>query len=60
MGLLDGDTVRLKSGGPLMMVRKLEPDEWLATWSDSEGNIHRHVFSESMLIECPSQLTING
>ena len=39
-----GDTVRLKSGGPLMTIRNVEGEYAVATWFDSKGQHHEETF----------------
>lgn len=49
--LLVGETVRLRSGGPLMTIREVRKDseEYVCTWFSSRFDLHTAVFSENML-----------
>ncbi len=45
-----GDTVRLKSGGPIMTVREVEESEVTCNWFSEDKNIvNSYVFSKDQL-----------
>ncbi len=44
-----GDTVRLKSGGPLMTVNAVEDDDVHASWFDDKSVLKHSTFKESVL-----------
>ncbi|MBF0169404.1 MAG: DUF2158 domain-containing protein [Alphaproteobacteria bacterium] len=39
-----GDTVRLKSGGPVMTIEKMENDRIFCVWFDSKNELQRNGF----------------
>ncbi|MCF7839757.1 MAG: DUF2158 domain-containing protein [Candidatus Marinimicrobia bacterium] len=40
-----GDTVMLKSGGPVMAVSKVKDEEAHCEWFDTQGEHHSHWFN---------------
>lgn len=51
-GLKPGDTVRLKSGGPMMTVDHIitpARDSAYCIWFDNDGKRHREIFSLASL-----------
>src|SRR5690242_11012109 len=44
-----GDLVRLRSGGPLMTVTKIEADQIHAAWTDVLGEIRSNSFPAAVL-----------
>jgi uncharacterized protein YodC (DUF2158 family) len=47
----DGQTVRLKSGGPVMTVRFFEHDAYQCVWFDGKGNRVESEFDGPALME---------
>jgi uncharacterized protein YodC (DUF2158 family) len=46
-----GDTVRLKSGSPLMTIRAIEGDEATCDWVDAKGQAQSKLYPLTSLIE---------
>jgi uncharacterized protein YodC (DUF2158 family) len=44
-----GDTVRLKSGGPLMTVKETSGDQVRCQWFDEKHSVQTHLFLAAML-----------
>jgi uncharacterized protein YodC (DUF2158 family) len=47
--LQTGDLVRLRSGGPLMIVKSVQGDQVTCSWSEEDGKLQSSSFSIAML-----------
>ena len=45
-----GDLVRVRSGGPLMIVDRVDGDQVICTWTDSVGDLRSGNFSRAVLM----------
>jgi uncharacterized protein YodC (DUF2158 family) len=45
-----GDLVRVRSGGPLMTVDRVDGDQVICTWTDSVGDLRSGSFSRAVLM----------
>ena len=45
-----GDLVRVRSGGPLMIVDRVEGDQVICTWTDLVGDLRSGNFSRALLM----------
>ena len=45
-----GDLVRVRSGGPLMIVDRVDGDHVICTWTDSVGDLRSGSFSRAVLM----------
>src|SRR5712671_7085239 len=47
--LQSGDLVRLRSGGPLMIVKNVQGDQVICSWSEEDGKLQSDSFPIAML-----------
>jgi uncharacterized protein YodC (DUF2158 family) len=50
MQLNVGDVVRLRSGGPVMTVRRMNHDGVMCEWFDDQNHVESRLFEGAMLI----------